>query len=116
MKTSKFKYLKLKSREESDREIALFMVIATVCGWLFGGWWTSWTHSLRPYRRGGEMVYQPLFYLVREYEVLLLLFAGGFAGWLFSLFFRKRRGEAGILCGVVFLLVSVIWSRIAGYR
>ena len=116
MKTLILKYLKPRGREESNREIALFMVLAAVCGWLFGGWWTYWTHSLRPSGRSGEMVYQPLFYLVREHEVLLLLFAGGFAGWLFSLFFRKRRGEAGILCAVVFLLVSVIWSRIATYR
>ncbi len=116
MKTLKFKYLKLKRREESNREIALFMVIAALCGWFFSGWWIYWTHSLRPYRRGGEMVCQPLFYFVREYEALLLLFAAGFAAWLFSLFFRKRRWEAGILCGVVFLLVSLIWSDIAGYR
>ncbi len=106
------KYLKPFKQEEAHR---LVVILAGLFGWLFGGWWASWTHSLRPYRRGGEMVYQPLFYLVREYEVLLLLFAGGFAGWLFSLFLRKRRWEVGILFGVVFLLVSLIWSRIAAY-
>ncbi len=117
MKTLKFKYLKLKRREESNREIALFMVIAALCGWLFSGWWIWKSYPLeRPPYVGVDEPLFPLFFWIKQHEVVMYICIAGFMGWFFGLFFRKRRWEAGILCGVVFLLVSLIWSDIAGYR
>ena len=113
LKTLILKYLKPRGREESDRLVALFMVLAAVCGWIFPGLWNL---IIVHYGHRGLSKFESRFFSLNQYEVVIFIFMAGFMGWLFSLFFRKRRWEAGILCGVVFLLVSVIWSGIAGYR
>ncbi len=106
MKTSKFKCLKLKRRNESNREIALFMVIAALCGWMYPGLWNL---IIVHYGQRGLNKFESRFFPLNQYELLaIFILMAGLMGWLFSLFFRKRRREAGIVCGVVFLLVSWI--------